>query len=252
MRASWKGTTVDVGGTNLYYEMHGAGDPLICLHNFSSNSRTRFAPLIPQLTQHFACYLVDLRGHGRSDNPSGSWTHEEASRDIIGFCEALGIKKARFLAASSGGMTMLRVARYAPDLVQAMVLDSSTYRVPAEARKFYKKPELLKPSLRKYYESASEIYGPVYWKFLAQTFYDFRLPECDINIPLDWLTQIKAPTLLFSGDRDSFFTVEIAIDMKEAIPGAELAVFPNTQHIVMEFYPEDVAWMSIEFFDRRS
>jgi pimeloyl-ACP methyl ester carboxylesterase len=164
----------------------------------------------------------------------------------------LGIKRAKFLAASSGGMTMLRVSRYAKELVESMVIDSATYRVPLEARRFYKPPEALSEKLVEYYKKANEVYGASYWKTLAKTFYDFRLPECDINVPLESLREIEAPTLILSGDRDLFFTVDIAIDMKRTIPNSELCVVPNTQHIVMEFFPDVVATMAIDFFKKHT
>ena len=247
-REHWLGSTVRVGDVELYYERHGTGNPaLICLHNFSSNSRKLFTPLLPELTKHFDCYLVDLRGHGRSNNPSPIWTHEQSSRDIIGFCRELGLRGSLFFAASSGGMTLLRVARYAPELVRAMVLDSATYRVPPEARKFYRPPAELSPRLKQYYREANEVLGPEYGQFLAKTFYDFRLPECDINIPLETLGQISAPTLVMSGDRDFFFTVDIAIDMKLTIPNSELLVFPDTRHIVTLEHPEMSARIAAGF-----
>lgn len=247
---SWSGDTVTVGNAQLYYEVHGQGQPLICLHNFSSNARARFAQLLPTLTRKFKCYLVDLRGHGRSDNPTNDWTKEQFSLDIIELCSQLGIDSAYFLAASSGGMTMLRVARYAPKLVKAMVIDSATYCIPQTAQKFYKQPESLSPKLKEYYKKANEIYGAEYWHEMAQAFYNFRLPECDINVPLESLKEITSPTLIIHGDRDAFFPVYIAADMKMTIPNSELSVFPNTQHIVMEFYPERVAEMAVDFFDR--
>ena len=247
-KESWLGETVNVGSAELYYETHGEGEPLLCLHNFSSNSRDRFTPLLPILTKRYKCYLIDLRGHGRSDNPGNDWTKEQFARDIIGFCKEIGIDSAFFLAASSGGMTMLRVARYAPKLVRAMVIDSATYRIPDEAQKYYKAPESLSPKLKEYYKKANEIYGPDYWHELAQAFYNFRLPDCDINIPLESLKEITSPTLIIHGDRDNFFPVNIPVEMKMTIPNSELAIFPNTQHIVMEFYPERVAEMAVEFF----
>ena len=206
--------------------------------------------MLHKLTKQFDCYLVDLRGHGRSNNPRPDWTHEQSSRDIIGFCREIGLTSAYFLAASSGGMTMLRVARYAPELVRAMVIDSATYRVPPEARIFYKPPESLSPKLQQYYREANEVLGPEYGLFLANTFYDFRLPECDINIPLESLRQIQAPTLVMSGDRDFFFTVDIAIDMKQTIPNSELFVFPDTRHIVMQYQPDICAEIASQFLTR--
>lgn len=247
-RQHWLGKTVPVVDAELYYEVHGSGEPLVCLHNFSSNSRTRFAALLPILTKHFSCYLVDMRGHGRSTNPSNDWTKEQFSRDIIELCEKIDIDNAFFLAASSGAMTMLRVARYAPTLVRRMVLDSGTYRIPEASRKKYKPYDALKDSLKQYYNEANEVYGSSYGPVMAQAFYDFRLPECDINIPIDWLREISSPTLILHGDRDFFFPAEIPVEMKRAIPTSELALFPNTDHIVMEFYPERVAEMAVDFF----
>jgi pimeloyl-ACP methyl ester carboxylesterase len=148
-------------------------------------------------------------------------------------------------------MTMLRVARYAPKLVKAMVIDSATYRIPNAAQKFYKTPESLSPKLQGYYKKANEIYGPEYWHEMAQAFYNFRLPDCDINIPFESLKEIISPTLIIHGDRDNFFPVNIAVDMKMTIPNSELSVFPNTQHIVMEFYPERVAEMAVDFFGKQ-
>jgi pimeloyl-ACP methyl ester carboxylesterase len=250
-RTGWLGETVKVGDVNVYYECRGKGEPLLCLHNFSSNSRARFAPLLPILTEKFTCYLIDLRGHGRSDNPTNNWTKEQFSRDIIGLCKELHIDSAFFLAASSGGMTMLRVARYAPELVRAMVIDSATYRIPRESQKYYRPPERLSEKLIEYYKKANEIYGPEYWHEMAQAFYNYRLPECDVNIPLESLKEIISPTLIIHGDSDIFFPVNIPAEMKMTIPNSELAIFPNTQHIAMEFYPERVAEMAVEFFERQ-
>jgi pimeloyl-ACP methyl ester carboxylesterase len=251
-KSQWAGSQVPVEGAKLYVEQHGSGEPLICLHNFSANGRSRFYPLLPILAEHFRCYLVDLRGHGRSTNESGEWTHESISRDIIELSDQLNLKQSRFLAASSGAMAMLRVARYTPQLVQAMVLDSGTYQVPVGSRKYYKDPESLSSKLKKYYEEASEVYGPAYGPTLAKIFYDFRLPECDINQPLESLRAISAPTLLLAGERDLFFPPEIHRTMAQTIPRSELLIFPETGHIVMEFYPERVAELTIEFFRRSS
>lgn len=246
----WLGETIEIGDVNLYYEVHGVGKPLVCLHNFTSNSRSRFAALLPQLAMHYTCYLVDLRGHGRSDNPGNIWTHEQFSRDIIGFMQAVDLRDAYVIAASSGAMTMLRVARYAPELVHAMVLDSGTYRVPEVARRHYKDPNTLSESLKHYYRHANEIYGPEYGKTLAEVFYSFRLPDCDVNVPRETLQEIKAPTLLLAGDRDIFFPAEIHMEMKQAIPNAQLAIYPHTQHIVMQYHPEEVARQALDFFSK--
>ena len=48
------------------------------------------------------------------------------------------------------------------------------------------------------------------------------------------------------------YNVQIAVDIKNTISNSELSIFPNTQHIVMEFYPERVAEMTIDFFGKQN
>jgi pimeloyl-ACP methyl ester carboxylesterase len=112
---------------------------------------------------------------------------------------------------------------------------------------FYKPWEELGPKLKQYYRDANEVMGAEYGEVLARTFYNFRLPECDINIPLETLRQIQAPTLVMSGDRDFFFTIDIAIDMKLTIPNSELFVFPDTKHIVTQDHPAMCAKIGSSF-----
>jgi pimeloyl-ACP methyl ester carboxylesterase len=249
-RHDWKGRQIDVFDTRIYLEEHGEGPPLVCLHSFASNGRARFGPLLPVLSRHFHCYIVDLRGHGRSEIGTAHWTHEQVARDIIELCRKLGLTSAYFLATSSGAMAMLRVARYAPGLVRAMVLDSTTNEVPVTSRQFYRDPEHLTPKLKELYRTANEIHGPEFGPTLAKIFYDFRLPECDINQPIELMREIEQPTLLVHPDRDIFFPLRIAEALNAAIPNSELYVSEDTGHIVMEFYPEVVARLATEFFSR--
>jgi pimeloyl-ACP methyl ester carboxylesterase len=95
------------------------------------------------------------------------------------------------------------------------------------------------------------MYGPEFGPKRAGEFYDFRLPECDINQDLALLAEISAPTLIVAGDRDAFFPVFIPIAMKQTIPEAELFIYPGTGHIVMEHFPEMVAELAVSFFARK-
>jgi pimeloyl-ACP methyl ester carboxylesterase len=248
--AGWLGRQVAVFDTKLYVEEHGEGPPLICLHSFAWNGRALFGPLLPVLSRNYHCYIVDLRGHGRSEIGEAEWTHEQVARDIIELCRGLGLSSSFFLAASSGAMAMLRVARYAPGLVRAMVLDSTTNEVPIASRKHYRDPDHLSPKLEDMYRHANEVHGPEFGRRLAQIFYDFRLPDCDINQATALAEQITSPTLLIHPDHDIFFPVRIAEALHNAVRGSELYISKDTGHLVMKFYPELVARLATEFFNR--
>lgn len=59
------GQYAEVNGINLYYEVHGAGRPLILLHG-GLGSGEMFGPILPQLAEHLRVIAVDLQGHGRT------------------------------------------------------------------------------------------------------------------------------------------------------------------------------------------
>ena len=71
--------TEKINGVELYYEVHGAGEPLILLHGFSGCSQD-WPPLIPDWSNSFQLIIPDLRGHGRSSNPSETFRHRTLPR----------------------------------------------------------------------------------------------------------------------------------------------------------------------------
>jgi pimeloyl-ACP methyl ester carboxylesterase len=57
------GKYAPINGINLYYEVHGTGNPLIMLHG-GFETFERFAALSPALATNFQVIGVDLYGHG--------------------------------------------------------------------------------------------------------------------------------------------------------------------------------------------
>ena len=52
-----------LNGQQLYFEVHGTGEPLLLLHGFSGSSQD-WIPSLPQWGTKFQLVLPDLRGHG--------------------------------------------------------------------------------------------------------------------------------------------------------------------------------------------
>ena len=57
------GDRVEVNGMRMYYEVSGAGDPLIVLHGAYMNIPTMGA-IIPRLAETHKVYALELQGHG--------------------------------------------------------------------------------------------------------------------------------------------------------------------------------------------
>ena len=63
--------TVTIGEVELYYETHGSGEPLLFLHGFTGcGGDWRF--IGEELAPRHQVIAPDLRGHGRSTNPSSN------------------------------------------------------------------------------------------------------------------------------------------------------------------------------------
>lgn len=56
---------VKINETEIYYEVHGSGKPLILLHGYFQSSRS-WKPFISSFEEEYEVYLIDLPGHGKS------------------------------------------------------------------------------------------------------------------------------------------------------------------------------------------
>ena len=72
------GRVVEVNGIDMYYEATGEGEPVVLLHGFN-NSGTTWAGIAPELAKAYQVIVPDLRGHGRSTNPSKQFTHRQSA-----------------------------------------------------------------------------------------------------------------------------------------------------------------------------
>ena len=90
----------DVNGIKIYYEIHGEGYPLVLLHGFTM-SHEMWLPWVDDLSKDYQVILVDLRGHGRSTNPSNIFTHLQSAKDIYALMDVIGIAKFKGIFAGN-------------------------------------------------------------------------------------------------------------------------------------------------------
>ena len=71
-----------VNEMQMYYEIYGEGSPLVLPHGFTQTGAF-WQPYIAALAEHFKLIVPDLRGHGRSTNPTHPFTHRQAALNIF-------------------------------------------------------------------------------------------------------------------------------------------------------------------------
>jgi pimeloyl-ACP methyl ester carboxylesterase len=223
------GRTEMLNGVQLYFEVHGTGEPLLLLSGFSGSSQDWKASL-KEWGAHFQLILPDLRGHGRSGSLSKPFRHDEAAADMLALLDHLEIAACKGVGVSAGGNVLLHMATKQPGRVRAMVLVSATPYFPAQARTIMRRysdslPEQEWERLRRSHPG-----GEPQIRALLGSTTAFADSYDDMNFTPPYLSTIQARTLIVQGDRDPLYPVEISLDMARAIPQSSLWIIPNGGH----------------------
>jgi pimeloyl-ACP methyl ester carboxylesterase len=125
--ATGTGQYAQVNGINLYYEIHGAGRPLILLHG-GLGSGEMFGPLLPTLAERHQVIAVDLQGHGRTADIDRPIDIRLMADDIAALIDHLGLDKPDLVGYSLGGGVALQTAVKYPAKVRRLVAASANIR----------------------------------------------------------------------------------------------------------------------------
>jgi pimeloyl-ACP methyl ester carboxylesterase len=223
--------TLRTNGVEIEYRITGQGEPLLLLHGFGSCIDHSWGSIIPELAKSYRVIAVNQRGHGRSTNPSGAFTHAESAADIRNLMDALGIRSARAIGYSSGGMTLLHLATGHPERLSKLVLVGATSHFGEQARRVMRavaSDGLPPPVQAQFVRCAAR--GEAQASELARQFGAFKDSHRDMNFKAPDLARISASTLIVHGDRDDFFPVAIPVSMYAAIPKSQLWIVPGGDH----------------------
>jgi pimeloyl-ACP methyl ester carboxylesterase len=116
-------STMDVNGTELYYELRGTGPPLLLIMGATGDGGV-FERLADRLAEEFTVITYDRRGNGRSPRPA-DWdttSPEEQADDAAALLDALGLAPAAVFGTSSGGIFALAMLMRHPQAVRAALL----------------------------------------------------------------------------------------------------------------------------------
>jgi 3-oxoadipate enol-lactonase len=125
---------VTANGINLAVreDGDGAGPALVFSNSLGTDHRV-FDALLPLLPKRLRIVRYDKRGHGLSDAPPHPYRMEDNVADLAGILEALGVTQAVIVGLSIGGVIAQGIAAARPDLVRAIVLMDTGYRIGTDA-----------------------------------------------------------------------------------------------------------------------
>lgn len=120
-------------GLPVHHEIFGEGLPLIFLHGFNENLKV-WDSIIPVVSKHFKCIVIDLPGFGQSPLPANLSIKYMADA-VHRIIEELGINKPAVIGHSMGGYVALELVNHHPDLLSAAGLFHSTALADTDEKK---------------------------------------------------------------------------------------------------------------------
>ncbi len=106
---------------DLYYEVSGAGDPVIFIQGVGVVGRG-WSPQVKELSEKFQAITFDNRGIGQSVNRSGDLTIESMVTDTVALLDHLQLKSAHIVGHSMGGTIAQEFAIQHPERVKSLSL----------------------------------------------------------------------------------------------------------------------------------
>jgi pimeloyl-ACP methyl ester carboxylesterase len=252
---------VRANGIDIAYVEAGDGPPIVVLHGaFVStgpawaDSPIAYVRHLAALSKHFRVIAPDTRGSGATVHPGGTVSYSLLADDVLALIEALGLDRPALVGFSDGAAVATVVAIRGPEALGALVAHAgydvfvpnapifemgralfggspeATEADPdATEAAFATMPPMaaMLATTKADYDAAQ---GEGHWRAYFRTFFDraTRSP----GYTTEDLRSITVPTLIVTGDRDHFCSVEQGADAYRNLPDGELAVLPGTDHSI--------------------
>jgi pimeloyl-ACP methyl ester carboxylesterase len=243
---------VKVGDINMYYELHGQGEPLVFIVGFGANISASFLD-IPAFSDKYKIIVFDNRGAGRSDAPAIPYTMEMMADDLAGLLDTIDIYSAHIMGISMGGMISQEFALRHPESVKSLILACTYCGGPGSSiitsSEMIQRMADLPPKeglmeimrlciTQKYIDENPGLLEQIVEQMMKHPISphgQMRQSEAVLgHNTYERLPKIKATTLVIHGDADRVIPVENANILASRIPGAEIVIFPNTGHMLLE------------------
>jgi pimeloyl-ACP methyl ester carboxylesterase len=260
---------IQTGEIELYYEEHGGGEPLVLVPGFSNGLWIWFKQ-IPALAQKFRVIVFDPRGIARSAAPDEPISIRLIADDVAALLRALGIESAHILGASFGGFVAQEFALAYPQLTRSLILCCTSFggshHVPPPLATLQAiastkglntedrvRENLLLAFSQKYLAENSEEVERVIALRAANAVPDYsyqhQLQAAIVFNTEARVSEIKAPTLVLTGDDDIIVPSVNSENLAASIPGARLHIIAGGSHTFFIERAEEFNKIVAEFIE---
>ena len=261
----------------LYYEMMdlrpawvregGAGRPVVFHHGVGASLEI-FDAWVPIIAAHHPIARFDMRGFGRSDRPVPSlgyeWTMGELIADLFEVAEtAFGTASVHLMGESIGGTIVLAAALKRPDRFTSVAMSNAAVNGGHIDYAPGWREEVARIGIEGWSRRLMEmrfVPGAVsedvltwFAKVQSRSPAHVVIGLGELLIATDLTNELAgfaAPLLLMLPDRSPFVSLSQAASLAQAVPQAEVAVFPGARHGLPLSHAAEAAKTLLSFLQR--
>jgi 3-oxoadipate enol-lactonase len=235
-----------VSAVSVSYSVAGPEDaPVVVLSNSLGATGAMWDPQVPGLAERYRVVTYDARGHGESPAPSGPYTLDDLTDDLVALLDEVGAQRAHVAGLSLGGMTAMRLAVREPQRVDRLVLLCTSAK--PDPQPFLDRAATVRAG------GTAPLAPAIAARWLTPA-YAAEHPElvakleamiagaddegyaccCEVVAGVDLvadLARITAPTLVVAGWQDLALPPEHQQLIADSIPGAELLTVSPGAHL---------------------
>lgn len=256
--------TLQVNGTELWYEDTGGDGEVVLFHHGYTGSHDTWPAIIERLAPGRRYVMMDGRGAGDSGRPDDdSYTLEQYTADVIAVVDALGIDTFTYVGHSMGGGIGFLLGLDHGDRLDRLVLvapiPSGGVAMPADMRAVAvalwndrDEAELLRQ--RMIGAARPEIVDEVLAKnavgralSVSRGHYEQSWTSMEAFDVTDRLGELTTPTLVIAGAADGLVRANVEDYLR--LPRASLQVFNRVGHSVPGEVPDEFSAVLADFLD---
>lgn len=254
-----------IGDAEIYYEEHGAGEPLMLVSGLGGTA-AYWKPNLPVLAAKYRVIVHDHRGAGQSTHSKIRYSVDQMTDDVVRLMDHLKIERAHVVGHSTGGAIGQTLAIRSPERLRKLVLFATWTKADKFFRQLFeaRRSLLMQVGKEAYVRAGTLFLYPPSWLKANEKLVEereslaiaaFAPPEVvasriDAIVAFDRaaeLGRIRTPTLVLCAKDDFITPAYFSEELAHRIPGAKLVLLPQGGHCASETALEAFTSAVLEF-----
>lgn len=259
----------------LYYKdyIHKDSEEWVTFIHGAGGSSSIWYKQVKEFKAHYNVLLIDLRGHGKSQEMferyfTNEYNFENISKDILEVLDHLKIKQSHFVGISLGTILMRTICELAPERVKSLVMGGAVTRLNVRSKLLVALGNATKKFVpymwlykffawiimpRKRNQESRILFANQAKKLCQKEFVRWFTLTYKLNPLLRYFNEndTRLPTLYLMGDEDYMFLPQV-MQLVENHTTSALQVVPNCGHVCNVEQPDFFNNSAITFIAQNS